>query len=98
MLRSWISFSVITVTLCGMSRNSWLPLPISVRVARNWVLLWVAPSRAESCTVTVGSVAAAPAGGVAWAKATELSEPASSMAPSGNRAVPPASVMIAFGD
>ena len=98
-LRSLISFSVITVTLCGMSRSSWLPLPISVRVARSCVLLLVEPSpTAESRTVTAGSVPATGAAlagaccaaGASAAVAADCasaevpSEPASSMAPSGS--------------
>ena len=96
-LRSCMSFSVITVTLCGMSRSAWLPLPISVRVARSCALLLVDPSpTAESRTVTVESVPAtgaccaagadaAAAGAAGCASAVLPSEPASSMAPSGSK-------------
>jgi hypothetical protein len=41
-LRSSISFSVTTVIDCGMSRSSWLPLPIVVVVVRSVSLPWVA--------------------------------------------------------
>ena len=84
-LRSSISFSVTTVMDCGMLRNSWLPLPMVVVVARTESL----PSgvSAFSLTVTWFSVLSAalgvPAGGDCCAMA--LMEPASSMAPRGNR-------------
>ena len=80
-LRSSISFSVTTVTDCGMSRSCCLPLPMVVSVARTASL--PSGASARSFTVTVLSVVSDEAVSV-WAKA--LIEPASSMAPRGNMA------------
>ena len=110
-LRSWISFSVITVTLCGMSISFCSPLPISVLVARSRALLVVEPSpSALSRTVTVPRVPAVPAGADAalagvgagagsavCARAAEPSDPASSIAPRGSSGAWLASITGAAG-
>ena len=77
-LRSSISFSVITVTDCGMSRRSWVPRATPVRVTRR--LSRPSSGSAFSRTVTVDRVLPSTAGASC---ANAPSEPESSIAPSG---------------
>ena len=78
-LRSSISFSVITVMDCGMSRSCWLPLPIVVVVARSESLPCAS---AFPFTVTGASVMPGVPAGTVWAQLP--TEAASIMAPSGS--------------
>ena len=81
-LRSLMTFSVTTVTDWGMSRSSWLPLPMEECVARTESLPWGAS--AASLMVTVPSVFSC---GAAWVCAQLPTDAASIRVPRGRAAL-----------
>jgi hypothetical protein len=85
-LRSSISFSVTTVMDCGMSRSSWLPLPMVVVVARTESLPCGRFGGSRTVTGARLRLSRGYAGAAVWAQLPM--ESASIMAPRGSMAGP----------